>query len=126
MSSPPPLSISNPRSTAATASSFATPALRAFIARLSDSLRRALAHRRPWSELADRSAFCRPDTISDAASRVCNNFSYFHVNYLTLLAIILALSLLSHPFSPRRLAFPLPLSSVRSTRHYLRSFVLGS
>ncbi|XP_028108091.1 PRA1 family protein B3-like [Camellia sinensis] len=98
MSSPPPLPISNPRPTAAAASSFATPALRAFIARLSDSLHRTLAHRRPWSELADRSAFYHPDTISDTASHICNNFSYFRVNYLTLLAAVLALSLLSYPF----------------------------
>ncbi|CAL5421930.1 unnamed protein product [Camellia sinensis] len=103
MSSPPSLPISNPRSTAAAASLFATPALRTFIARLSDSFHCALAHRRPWFELADRSAFCPPDTISDTASRVRNNISYFCVNYLTLLTAVLALSLLLHPFSLLRL-----------------------
>lgn len=41
----------------------------------------------------------RPDSISDAASRVRKNYTYFRVNYLSLLALVLALSLLSHPFS---------------------------
>ncbi|KAI8015435.1 PRA1 family protein B4 [Camellia lanceoleosa] len=98
MSSSLPLPISNPRSTTCCIMLHTTPP-RCVAHRLSDSLRCALAHCCPWSKLADRSAFYHPDTISDAASRVRNNFSYFRVNYLTLLAAILALSLLSHPFS---------------------------
>ncbi|XP_009391697.2 PRA1 family protein B2-like [Musa acuminata AAA Group] len=83
----------------ASAPAISVPALRLFLSRLSDSARRSLAHRRPWSELLDRTAFARPDSLSDAASRLRKNLAYFRVNYLALLAAALALSLLSHPFS---------------------------
>ncbi|KAL3719883.1 hypothetical protein ACJRO7_004809 [Eucalyptus globulus] len=89
---------SNPHSQSASAAS-AVVSLRAFLSRLSSSGRRALSGRRPWAELLDRSAFSRPQSVSDAASRVRRNASYFRVNYLALLALVLALSLLSHPFS---------------------------
>ncbi|KAL9676098.1 hypothetical protein QQ045_004311 [Rhodiola kirilowii] len=79
--------------------STATPALRAFISRLSDSIRHAFSQRRPWLELVDRNSFSRPDSLSEATSRVRKNYSYFRINYLTLLAAVLALSLISHPFS---------------------------
>ncbi|WOG94100.1 hypothetical protein DCAR_0313392 [Daucus carota subsp. sativus] len=90
-----PLPISNPDSQ----TPLTTPALRAFVTRLSSSVRRAFTQRRPWYELIDRSSLSRPDSITDAASRVRKNFSYFRVNYLTVVAVILAFSLLSHPFS---------------------------
>lgn len=108
MSSSQTIPISNPNPTtsnAATSSnplpslSIATPAFRAFVTRLSDSLRRAFARRKPWYELIDRTAFSKPTSLSDATTRVRKNFSYFRVNYLTLLAAVLAFSLLSHPFS---------------------------
>lgn len=108
MASPPTLPISNPQSTTTAASGgvgaqsqppIATPAFRSFINRLTSSVRQGLSQRRPWSELLDRSAFARPDNLSEAASRVRKNFSYFRVNYITLLAVVLAVSLLSHPFS---------------------------
>ncbi|KAG0503237.1 hypothetical protein HPP92_003309 [Vanilla planifolia] len=76
-----------------------TPAFRIFLSRLSNSVRRSLANRRPWYELYDRSAFSRPDSLSDATSRIRKNFSYFRVNYLTFIASVLAFSLLSHPIS---------------------------
>jgi hypothetical protein len=41
----------------------------------------------------------RPDSISEAATRIRKNLSYFKVNYITLLALILGFSLLSHPLS---------------------------
>lgn len=102
MSSPPTLPISNPQTTSTAGQStppIATPAFRAFITRLSTSIRHGFAQRRPWYELVDRSSLSRPDSVSEAASRVRKNFSYFRVNYLSLLAFVLALSLLSHPFS---------------------------
>ncbi|OVA07831.1 Prenylated rab acceptor PRA1 [Macleaya cordata] len=103
MASPPTLPISNPQSTIPSGGqsqpAIATPAFRAFISRLSDSVRHAFSQRRPWMELIDRSALNRPDSVSEAASRVRKNFSYFRINYFTLLASVLALSLLSHPFS---------------------------
>ncbi|KAJ8650853.1 hypothetical protein MRB53_003876 [Persea americana] len=77
----------------------ATPAFRAFISRISDSVRGALSHRRPWGELVDRSAFSRPDSVSEATARLRKNYSYFRVNYVLLIGSVLALSLLSNPFS---------------------------
>ncbi|KAK9154049.1 hypothetical protein Sjap_001529 [Stephania japonica] len=81
------------------AAPIATPALRAFLSRLSASLRRSLSNRRPWTELLDRSAFSRPISLSDGASRLRKNLSYFRTNYAALLGAVLALSLLSHPLS---------------------------
>ncbi|XP_004240888.1 PRA1 family protein B3 [Solanum lycopersicum] len=103
MASPVTLPISSPQS-AATAGSqsqapISTPAFRSFISRLSSSIRQGFAQRRPWLELLDRTSFARPDSVAEAASRIRKNFSYFRVNYVTLLAGVLALSLLSHPFS---------------------------
>ncbi|KAL9231466.1 hypothetical protein vseg_006693 [Gypsophila vaccaria] len=92
-SSPATLPISQPPSTTT------TPAFRHFLQRTTTALRRALADRRPWSELIDRSAFTRPDNLTDALSRVRKNAAYFRVNYLTLLSLSLALTLITHPFS---------------------------
>lgn len=41
----------------------------------------------------------RPDSLSEAASRIRKNLSYFKVNYISFIAVVLAFSLLSHPFS---------------------------
>ncbi|XP_051138110.1 PRA1 family protein B3 [Andrographis paniculata] len=94
MASPPTIPISSPQS-----EPIATPAFRAFLSRLNTTVRHGFAQRRPWWELLDRSAFSRPDSLSDAVSRIRRNFSYFRVNYISLLALSLALSLISHPFS---------------------------
>ncbi|XP_057509934.1 PRA1 family protein B3-like [Actinidia eriantha] len=101
MASPPTLPISGNQSTAAGQSSqpIGTPAFRAFITRLSSSISRGFANRRPWLELVDRSSLVRPDSLSDAASRLRKNLSYFRVNYITVIAAVLSLSLLSHPLS---------------------------
>lgn len=76
-----------------------TPAFRSFINGITDTVRNGLAQRRPWAELADRNAFSRPESFSDAAVRVRKNYTYFRVNYLALLAAVVAFSLVSHPFS---------------------------
>lgn len=106
MASPPTLPISNPQSTSAATTggtqaqpAIATPAFRSFINRFSSSIRHGFSQRRPWSELLDRTALTRPDTLSEAASRVRKNFSYFRVNYISIIALALAVSLVSHPFS---------------------------
>ncbi|KAF5738436.1 PRA1 family protein B1 [Tripterygium wilfordii] len=95
------LPISNPQSTGGSQSQppIATPAFRAFVSRISSSVRHGLSQRRPWYELVDRTSMSRPDSLSEAASRIRKNLSYFKVNYMTMLAIVLALSLLSNPFS---------------------------
>ncbi|KAG2723986.1 hypothetical protein I3843_02G173100 [Carya illinoinensis] len=97
MASPPTLPMSNPSQSSP--SPIATPAFRTFLSRVSSSIRHGLSHRRPWSELVDRSSMARPDSLTEAYTRIRKNLSYFRVNYLTLLALVLALSLLSHPFS---------------------------
>ncbi|GAB4831989.1 PRA1 protein B3 [Ancistrocladus abbreviatus] len=101
MSSPATLPISSqqPISSAPSQPPLATPAFRSFINRLSSSIRQGFSQRRPWTELVDRTSFSRPDSLTDAASRVRKNFSYFRVNYISLIALVLALSLISHPFS---------------------------
>ncbi|XVF55020.1 hypothetical protein PTKIN_Ptkin06aG0002800 [Pterospermum kingtungense] len=95
---PPVLPVSTPQSVESQ-QPVATPAFRAFISRLNDSLRNGLSQRRPWAELADRSAFSKPENLSEATLRVRKNYSYFRVNYLAVIGLILAFSLLSHPFS---------------------------
>lgn len=77
----------------------ATPAFRAFINHITDTVRNGLSQRRPWAELADRSAFAKPESFSDATVRVRKNYSYFRVNYLAVVALIVAVSLFTHPFS---------------------------
>jgi hypothetical protein len=101
MSSPPVLPISNVESQSQFQSQapIATPAFRSFINHISESVRQGLAQRRPWTEIADRSAFSKPESFSEAALRVRKNYSYFRVNYLAAIALVLAFSLFSHPMS---------------------------
>ncbi|XP_038906050.1 PRA1 family protein B4-like [Benincasa hispida] len=108
-SSPAILPISNPQSTAVPAAAsggslqsqgpVTTPAFRAFINHLSEYLRHGLSQRRSWAELADRTAFSKPESFSEATLRIRKNYSYFRVNYLAVIALILGFSLVSHPFS---------------------------
>ncbi|XP_038882341.1 PRA1 family protein B2-like [Benincasa hispida] len=63
------------------------------------SLRHALSRRRPWPELLDRSAFSKPESLSEATLRIRKNYSYFRVNYFAIIALILAISLFSNPSS---------------------------
>lgn len=76
-----------------------TPAFRLFITHITDTVKNGLSQRKPWAELADRSAFAKPESVSEAALRVRKNYSYFRINYLAVIGSILAISLLSHPFS---------------------------
>nr|POE73200.1 pra1 family protein b4 [Quercus suber] len=102
--SPPILPISNTSSTTTTTAQssqppIATPAFRNFLSNITESVRNNLAQRRPWSELVDRSAFSKPESFSDATLRVRKNYSYFRINYLTVIGLVLAFSLLSNPIS---------------------------
>ncbi|XP_065872216.1 PRA1 family protein B3-like [Euphorbia lathyris] len=99
MAAPPTIPISSTQSQSQSQPPIATYAFRAFASRLLSSIRHAFSQRRPWLELVDRNSMARPDNLSDAASRIRKNMSYFKVNYVTLLVIVLALSLLSHPFT---------------------------
>ncbi|OIW03178.1 hypothetical protein TanjilG_21441 [Lupinus angustifolius] len=57
------------------------------------------AKRRPWTELADRTAISLPESLAEAYSRVRKNTSYFRVNYLIVVAVVIAVSLLRRPFT---------------------------
>ncbi|XP_058208574.1 PRA1 family protein B4-like [Rhododendron vialii] len=103
-SSPAILPISNPQTTTTTTTNastapIATPAFRAFLSNITDTVRHGFSQRRPWYELVDRSAFSKPDSLSDATHRIRRNYSYFRVNYLSCLAAVLAVSLLTNPFA---------------------------
>ncbi|GMY39661.1 PRA1 family protein B3-like [Fagus crenata] len=98
MASPPTLPISNQQSntTTQTQPPITTPAFRAFISRASSSIRHGFSQRHPWSELIDRASMARPDSLSEAYSRIRKNLGYFRDNYLTFVALVLAFSLFSH------------------------------
>ncbi|KAK2647446.1 hypothetical protein Ddye_014935 [Dipteronia dyeriana] len=102
---PPILPVTNQSSTTTTVASaqsqppVATPAFRAFINNVSENLRNGFSQRRNWSELVDRTAFSKPESVSDAALRIRKNYSYFRVNYLTVVALVLGFSLVTNPFS---------------------------
>ncbi|PON94348.1 Prenylated rab acceptor [Trema orientale] len=100
--SQPPVAVSSAAATGGSAQSQApisTPAVRAFVTHISESLRHGLSQRRPWSELVDRSAFAKPESFSEATLRIRKNYSYFRVNYMAVVAGILAVSLLTNPIS---------------------------
>lgn len=103
---PPILPISTPTTTTTTTSDppISTPAFRAFVTRLTDQLKDGLSQRRPWAELLDRTAFTKPESITEATTRLRKNYSYFRVNYLSFLALVILFSLLTHPFSLLTLA----------------------
>lgn len=108
-SSPAVLPISNPQPTTTTTSaatssestqiSGPTPAFRSFLNNIVDTVRNGLADRRPWSELVDRSAFSKPESVSEATQRIRKNYAYFRVNYISVVTAVLAISLLTNPLS---------------------------
>ncbi|KAH6806824.1 prenylated RAB acceptor 1.B4 [Perilla frutescens var. frutescens] len=79
--------------------SSSNPSVRLFISTISENIRFGLANRRPWLELADRSAFSKPESLSEATLRLRKNYNYFRTNYLTIITAVLAISLLTNPFS---------------------------
>ncbi|VFQ79527.1 unnamed protein product [Cuscuta campestris] len=76
-----------------------TPAFRAFLNNIAETVRRGLSTRRPWAELVDRSAVSKPESFSDATLRVRKNYAYFRTNYLALVAVVLGVSLITNPIS---------------------------
>ncbi|KAK4432244.1 PRA1 family protein B4 [Sesamum alatum] len=74
-------------------------AVRSFFSGVSETVRSGLANRRPWPELLDRSAFSKPESLSEATLRIRKNYNYFRINYLAVISAVLAVSLLTNPFS---------------------------
>ncbi|XP_073062986.1 PRA1 family protein B4-like [Primulina eburnea] len=100
-SSPAILPISNPQQSATTTADGqqSSLAVRVFFAGISETVRSGLANRRPWPELVERSAFSKPESVSEATLRIRKNFQYFRINYFTIITAVLAISLLTNPFS---------------------------
>jgi PRA1 family protein 1 len=92
--SPVPTAISSDDAAASTPA-----ASRALFVRLFESAKLALSGARPWSELVDRSALTKPESLSEATSRLRKNLAYFRVNYAAAVALSLAAALLAHPVS---------------------------
>ena len=102
--SPPVLPITNLQPTTTTTATASQPplpphALRAFLNNITESVRNGFSQRRPFTELIDRSAFSKPESISEATTRIRKNYAYFRINYLAAIFVILAFSLLTNPFS---------------------------
>ncbi|KAI3786810.1 hypothetical protein L1987_40799 [Smallanthus sonchifolius] len=76
-----------------------TPAVRAFINHITNTVRSGLSERRPWSELVDRTTFSKPESISDATTRIRKNYAYFRINYYAVVAVVIGISLLTNPVS---------------------------
>ncbi|CAK9881053.1 unnamed protein product [Sphagnum jensenii] len=76
-----------------------TPAGRAFMSRGREAVRFALAQKRPWLEMVDRSSFAKPESLGDATTRIRKNMSHFRINYAIIIVDIVALSLVLHPVS---------------------------
>ncbi|KAK9135027.1 hypothetical protein Syun_014357 [Stephania yunnanensis] len=53
----------------------------------------------PQESILNPISFSHPASLSDVASRLRKNLSYFRTNYAAILAAVLALSLFSHPLS---------------------------
>ncbi|KAG6430725.1 hypothetical protein SASPL_108797 [Salvia splendens] len=79
--------------------SSSTSALGALFSRISQTINSGLSDRRPWSELADRTGFAKPESFSDANHRLHKNYGYFRTNYLMIVTTVLAISLLTNPLS---------------------------
>ncbi|GKE05914.1 PRA1 family protein B4-like protein [Tanacetum coccineum] len=66
-----------------------------FINNIRETVKSSLLTHCPCSDLNNRSAFSKPDSITNAASRIRKNYSYDNVNYITIIALVLGFSLLT-------------------------------
>ncbi|KAJ9692097.1 hypothetical protein PVL29_011269 [Vitis rotundifolia] len=70
-----------------------------YISRAKERLRSGLATRRPWKEMFNIRSIGLPINFPDAVNRVKTNISFFRMNYVIIVLLILFLSLLWHPIS---------------------------
>lgn len=73
--------------------------IKASLTKINESVKLALAHQKPWSEVFDRTSFAKPESLADATNRVKKNLSYFKVNYAVVLFSVVVLSMLMSPIS---------------------------
>jgi hypothetical protein len=78
----------------------------ALVGKAQEAFNLALAQKRPWAELADRSQMAKPESFSEAITRARKNWFYFRINYSLVLVGVVALSLI---FNPGALFFLLAL-----------------
>nr|XP_043622833.1 PRA1 family protein B4-like [Erigeron canadensis] len=90
---------SNPGTTQEPQPPIATPAFKAFFNHIVGTVRSGLSECRPWSELVDRTTISKPESISDATTRIRKNYAYFRVNYFTIVGVVITISLFTNPFS---------------------------
>ncbi|EPS63119.1 hypothetical protein M569_11668 [Genlisea aurea] len=73
--------------------------VRSFISGIAETVRTGLSNRRPWGELLDRGAFSKPESLAEGGARIRKNYAYFRINYITVVAGVVAISLLTNPLS---------------------------
>ncbi|KAH0912683.1 hypothetical protein HID58_036004 [Brassica napus] len=81
MSTPPLLPVTNQQAVQSQPP-INTPAFHTFFSRLSTSIRDGLSQRRPLAELVDRSSMARPESLTDALSRIRKNLAYFKIMHV--------------------------------------------
>ncbi|KAF6263896.1 PRA1 family protein-domain-containing protein [Scenedesmus sp. NREL 46B-D3] len=55
--------------------------------------------RKPWGEVLERTSFSKPSSLQEAAGRLRKNAGYFKINYLIVILLTVAITLLTHPSS---------------------------
>lgn len=73
--------------------------LMAVFGRLKDYGGSVFKQRKPWGELVDRNAFARPESVTEATTRLRKNFAYFKINYLIVIVLTLMVCMLMNPGS---------------------------
>lgn len=71
-------------------------ALHLFLSCLSDSIHRTLSNRHSWSKLINLFTFLCLDFFMDIAPRLYKNLAYFHINYIAIFAVVLAIFTVDH------------------------------
>lgn len=74
-------------------------AVMALFTRLKDVGSSMFSERKPWAELADRTSFGKPGSITEATSRLKKNALYFRINYLIIMMGVTALCMVLNPSS---------------------------
>ena len=71
----------------------------AWASKIKDASSSLLNERKPWTELLDKNSFAKPESLTEASSRVRKNLAYFKVNYGIGVVSIVTLCLVTSPVS---------------------------